>query len=895
MSLPLLQAKLYAPPLPPQSISRARLLEKLNEGLQWGSKLSLISAPAGFGKTTVVVDWLHQLERPFAWLSLDENDNDLSRFLEYFIAALQTVLPNIGSGLVDAYKSSPDPVTLEATLTALLNEVSAQPQPPFCLILDDYHLIENPEIDKLVSFWLAHQPAHVHLVMTSRADPSLPLSRLRSRRQMTEVRSDSLRFTLAETAVFLEQTFGLQLSTADVETLENRTEGWIVGLQMAAISMQSSNDVSGFVAAFSGSHRYVLDYLADEVLARRPPGTQEFLLKTSLLDRFCAPLCDALLHAEGSEPDNASALILQSLESANLFLIPLDNERRWYRYHHLFDSLLQRRCQQQYPEEINHLHIRAAHWFWQEGFLAEAFDHFQTATDIENMSALVRNHFFEMFFRGEISLVGRWLAALPEDLILSDLTLCVVRIWLSYFSQDPDSAAPFLDNAFSLPEVIDKSADPALLGNLHMLRGWQSRSAGAVQEAISYHQKAFDYLPKKDPGRGINALFLGTLWRDEGNFAESIHFYEEGIQLCLDAGNFTAAMSSAYYLARIYLWQGKLQQAKSYLEGRFALTRERGTSHLSSVALTYVGLGRIFYEMNDLETAVSHLQAALEMVVVFTRLSISAQITRAWIHIWQGERDEAEKAVAEAVPVMQTLSAGVDKAELEAELVKLNLALGNETAVFHWLAEAELAPIDEKPASTFVQLTKARVMLYQGETQANEKVLLQARAIVDSLLETAVAANHLGKRLDMLVLQALILAALNESEASFVPLKQALMMAEHEGYRRIFLDEGQPMARLLYSLIQQDSKAQYAAQLLAEFPEEPQATPDPQAALVEPLSMRELEVLHLIAEGMSNKEIATSLYLSVGTVKVHSRNIYGKLGVRNRTQAVARAQTLGIL
>ena len=450
MSLPLLQAKLYTPPLPPQSIIRPRLSENLNQGLKWGSKLSLISAPAGFGKTTAALAWLHELQRPFAWLSLDESDSDLLRFLNYFIVAVQTLFPDVGEGLIEAYRAAPEPTTLEAALTKLLNEL-AQTSTSFLLVLDDYHVIENTAIDELLDFWLTHQPPHMHLVITSRVDPSLPLSRLRGRRQMTELRADALRFTAEETAAFLQQTFNLTLSPEDVATLEKRTEGWIAGLQMAAISLQGSEDLSGFVAAFSGSNRYVLDYLADEVLAQRPPGTKEFLLKTSLLNRFCAPLCDILI-SEGEA--HAAQKILERLDAANFFLIPLDNERRWYRYHQLFANLLQQRCQQQFESELPNLHQRAARWYEENGFLAEAFDHLMSAQALEEAVQHVKKHYSSLFFQGETTLVARWMAIIPEAIVFSDVRLCLVQAWLHYFAQATEAGRPLFGGGANAADRI---------------------------------------------------------------------------------------------------------------------------------------------------------------------------------------------------------------------------------------------------------------------------------------------------------------------------------------------------------------------------------------------------------------------------------------------------------
>ena len=894
MSLPLLQAKLYTPSLPPQIITRQRLTEHLNHGLQWGSKLSLISAPAGFGKTTATLAWLRDLQRPFAWLSLDESDNDLLRFLCYFIGALQTIFPDVGDGLVEAYQAAPEPATLEAVLTALLNKLG-QTDAPFLLVLDDYHAIENTAVDELLGFWLTHQPPQMHLVITSRADPSLPLSRLRGRRQMTELRSDALRFTGEETAVFLEKTFNLTLPPDDVATLEKRTEGWIAGLQMAALSLQGSADVSGFVAAFSGSNRYVLDYLADEVLAQRPSGTKEFLLKTSLLNRFCAPLCDAILETrdwrletEKSPISNLqSQSIIQQLDAANFFLIPLDSERRWYRYHHLFASLLQQRCQQQYAAELPHLHRRAAGWFQEHGFLAEAFDHLITAQALDKAIELVKNHYAPLFFQGEISLVAQWLTKIPQEMILSDVLLCLVQAWLYYFTQQPKQANRYLVAAQTRLAESSNRTDAELWGNIYLLRGWVSHAHGDVTAAIDDHQQAFAYLPENHPGRGLNTLFLAGAWRDAGRFDEAVVCYLEGIQLSLDAGNLSAAMGSANSLAQLYLARGKLQEAKSLLESKLAIAKERSFSGTPGMGLLYVGLGRIYYELNELQTAVSHLQKAQEVSLGSTKTNVPANLLLAWIAYWQSDAAAAIEKMDKVAHALQAWDKAQDRIEAEAQLARLWLVTGNETAVSQWLARQHA----ESTTYDSIQIVQARMMLARGQ-QA------QAIAVLDPLVETAVASGQSGQLITLYILQALALAANQQPNEALIPLKKAVTLAELQGYRRTFLDEGLPLAQLLYALVQQEPEARYAAQLLADFPDSSPArpaVPDPQANLVEPLSDRELEVLQLISDGLSNKEIAQKLYLSVGTVKVHTRNIYGKLGVSSRTQAVAKAQSFGII
>ena len=714
MSAPLLQAKLFAPPLPPQPVTRPRLTAQLDAGLGWGSKLSLVSAPAGFGKTTVIRAWLGELERPFAWLSLDESDNDLVRFCQYFIAALRTIHTDIGAGLMEAYQAENEPLPITNPLTALLNELMAQPSPAFVLVLDDYHVIENPEIDDLLTFWLTHQPPHMHLVITSRADPSLPLSRLRSRRQMTELRTADLRFTVEETAVFLQQTFNLQLSHDEIATLEERTEGWIVGLQMAAISLQGSQDAAQFVAAFSGSHRYVLDYLADEVLAQRPSGTKEFLLKTSILDRFCAPLCNALLEIGDWRLDSAqspisnlqspsSQDILEQLDHANLFLIPLDDERIWYRYHHLFADLLRQRLQSQEPEQLPQLHLRASRWLATNNYLAEAFDHALAANAIEEAVRLVQHHALKLFGRGEITLVVRWLKALPPSLIQSDPALCVLQAWLYYFAQRPKEAEHYLDLAQKLQ--ADDQLKPEMLNRLAILRGWVARESGDTETAVTWHQRASGYLPDDHPGRGLNMLFLATALLRDGQVETAIAHYREGIERCLVNGSLAAAMGSAYGLANLYLVQGRLQEARHFLESQVAWAQARQLALSPSLGLVYVGLGRIYYELNEWETAVSHLQTAIKTNRYLTKTTTPAMLFLAWIDYWQGDYEAVEAALSTVETDLQRWDVSQDKTVIEAELVRLWLAMGRETAVAQWLSQ------HSSSHSEMHQMATARILL----------------------------------------------------------------------------------------------------------------------------------------------------------------------------------------
>jgi LuxR family maltose regulon positive regulatory protein len=426
METVLLATKLYIPPPRPNLVSRPRLTERLNEGMM--CKLTLISAPAGFGKTTLLSDWIHNREHPVAWVSLDEGDNDIARFLAYFIAALQTIDPrqspvgDIGDGVLTALQS-PQASPLEAMLTTLVNDI-VKITDHFVLVLDDYHVIEASEIDQALTFLLDHLPPQMHLIIASRVTPSLPLSRLRARCEMTELRVDDLRFTPDEVAVFLNQMTGLEFSTENIIALENRTEGWIAGLQLAALSMQGlkhSRDVSSFIAAFTGSHRYVLDYLTDEVLQQCPPGTTDFLLQTSILKRLSGPLCNAVTGQDDSHTT------LEKLDDANMFIVPLDNERHWYRYHHLFADLLQQRLQRAQPDNIVELHRRASQWYEQNNLVTEALDHALAAADFDRAARLVAQNAQPMFMRGEVSTVRDWFTALPPELGVNSRTQAIAK------------------------------------------------------------------------------------------------------------------------------------------------------------------------------------------------------------------------------------------------------------------------------------------------------------------------------------------------------------------------------------------------------------------------------------------------------------------------------------
>ncbi len=481
----LLTTKLYVPPLRPGLVPRPRLIELLDEGVT--RKLTLISAPAGFGKTTLISEWIQQCGRPVAWLSLDGGDNDPVHFLAYIIAALQTIVANVGENIPSALQS-PQPPPIESLLTGLINEIadaSDSASYPFALILDDYHVLEAQPIHAALIFLLDHLPAQMHLIITTREDPPLPLARWRARGQMTEIRAGDLRFREAEAAAFLNQAMGLELASDDIAALEARTEGWIAGLHLAALSLQGHADRADFIRSFAGDDRHVMDYLVGEVLSLQPESVQRFLLHTSIMERMCGPLCDAVM--DGDETSGGSQDILERLEQANLFIVPLDNRRQWYRYHHLFADLLRTRLRREVPERIPDLHRRASDWYEQNELITEALGHALAAEDFEQAAGLVAGNALPMLMRGEVATVQDWLDALPKEIVRSHPRLCIDKAWVLYLTQRPDAIEPLLQDAergLESSDLADQVATSSWLGEVMALRAWVKRTQGDLAQAI---------------------------------------------------------------------------------------------------------------------------------------------------------------------------------------------------------------------------------------------------------------------------------------------------------------------------------------------------------------------------------------------------------------------------
>jgi ATP/maltotriose-dependent transcriptional regulator MalT len=883
MPTPLLTTKLYIPPLRPNVVSRSRLIERLNEGLH--RKLTLISAPAGFGKTTLLSAWVEGIDRQVAWLSLDEGDSDPARFLTYLVAALQTIAPNIGEGVLGVLQS-PQPLPIETILTALLNEITTIPD-HFVLVLDDYHVLDAKSIDHALTFLLEHLPPQMHLVIATREDPQLPLARLRALDKLTELRVADLRFTPPEAAGFLNQVMGLDLSAEDITALETRTEGWIAGLQLAAISMQGHKDTTSFITSFTGSHHFVLDYLMEEVLQQQPERVQNFLLRTSILDRMTGSLCDAVL----LDPNASGQATLEYLERANLFIVPLDNERRWYRYHHLFADLLRQRLQQRSASSpgderdgVAELHKRASQWYEDNSLTMEAFHHAVAANDVERAERLVEGEGMPLQYRGPMISVLNWLESLPTTILDARPSL-----WVTYASALTMTGHPIssveeklqaAEAALQETEPDDKTRD--LVGHIAAIRAMLAIPANQVETIIAQSRRALEYLhPNNLPVRATAHWTLGYAYQIQGDRAAASQAYTEVISISQASGNSMVTLGATTCLGQVQEAENQLYLAAESYRRVLQLV---GDPPWPAACEAYLGLARVYYQWNDLDAAEQHgqqsFQLAMQMVSVDTPAACGVLLAR--LKLAQGDVASATALLAKAEQFARQHNFVHWMPEVAAVQVLTFLHQGNLAAAAH------LAQMHELP------LSRARVHLAQGDTSA-------ALAVLESWRGQMEAKGWQDERLKVMVLQAVALQAHGEQDQAVQVLCDALALAAPGGFIRLFVDEGPPMAHLLSAAAASGMMPDYIRNLLAALEadahksEDTSSLPPTAQPLIEPLSPRELEILHLMAQGLSNQEMCEQLFLALSTVKGHNRNIFGKLQVQRRTEAVARARELGLL
>jgi LuxR family maltose regulon positive regulatory protein len=919
MSTTILATKLYTPLPRPKIVLRPRLIERLNEGLSSGRKLTLISASAGFGKTTLVSEWIACCERPVTWLSLDEGDNDPARFLIYLVTALQSIVANIGTGVLGALQSH-QPPSIESILTALLNEITTISD-NFVLVLDDYHIIDSKPVDNALTFLLEHLPPQMHLVIATREDPLLPLSRLRARGQLTELRAADLRFTPAEAAEFLNQMMGLNLSAEDIAALETRTEGWIAGLQFAAISMQGHQDTASFVKSFTGSHYFVLDYLVEEVLQQQSETIQTFLLHTSILERLCGSLCDAVL----LNPSASGQETLEYLERANLFIVPLDNERRWYRYHHLFGDLLRQRLQrsstlssEKEQGGVHELHRHASEWYEHNGSAADAIRHALAAEDFARAADLIELAFPAMSRERQFATLLGWLKLLPDEVVRVRPVLCYEYAFSSMYCGENESVEPRLQDAerwlntgeqpeFPLERMVvaDQDEFRRLPGLIAMTRGGQALGRGDMPETVKYAQRVLDLAPERDYLMlGGAAAQLGLVAWTSGDLDTARRMTAEGMENLLLGRYISPVIGCAITLTDIQITQGDLHKAMTTCERglHWATRASAPTLAVQGTADMHVGMSSLHYEHNDLETATQCLltsQALGELAGLpqnpYRWCAAMARIRQA-----QGDLDGAIQLLEEAERVYDgNFSPNVRP--VATRKVRVWLAQGRLGEALDWARQQGLSvENDLSYLREFDHITLARVLLARYQSDRADVSISGAVGLLERLLKAAEEGGRMGSVIEILVLQALAHQAQGDLPAALLPLQHALALAEPEGYVRMFLDEGPSMMQLLREASAREIMPDYTDKLLAAFEAEKRKSEDkpdlpPTQPLIDPLSQRELKILQLIAQGLSNREIGERLFLALDTIKGHNRKIFDKLQVQSRTEAIARARELGLL
>src|SRR5499427_436661 len=882
-------------------VPRPRLLARLAEGI--GRGLTVVGTPAGFGKTTMLGDWARRSRRSVAWLSLDAGDNDPARFWRYVVAALEQVRPGADAPVMELLRGPSRP-PLEAVATAVINELTIVPEEgEVALLLDDYHLIEAPPVHQSVTFLLDRLPPGLRVVLSSRADPPLPLARLRARGQLTELRAADLRFTLAETAAFLREVTGLDLPPASVAALQDRTEGWAAGVQLAALSLHGHADPAGFIGAFAGSNRYVLDYLTEEVLAGQPEQVLRFLLETSVLDRLCGPLCDAVTGRTGSQA------LLEELERANLFVVPLDEVRRWWRYHHLFADLLRARLADELPARVPELHRAAAAWHAEHGFADDAVRHAMAAGETGWAARLVEQHVETLLGASEGATLDRWLSALPVAAVRARPRLCLAQAVAAIVGGRLEEVEPLLASAErAFAAAGDEPHEPSIgrawsvLANvpaaIAFLRADLARWRGDPARAADCDRQALRHLGEEDwlLRSQVAWNLAGVDWL-RGRLAQAEHALAE-----LAAER--QAASEGYLAMRVYYELGLVQRARGCLGAALhtyqqALQTTGGAGQEPPFAgMAHVGAAEVLYERDELPAAHEHAAqgVALCRQLAYTQPLATGLALLARIRWAQGDAAGALDAIGQAERVGLSPQIAALHNPVPAWRARLLLASGEVAAAARWASRRGLRA-DDEPAYPREReyLALARVLLAEHDPG-------QALGLLDRLHAKAAAQQRTGSIIEAAALRALALAGSGDLAAASASLAEALALAAPEGYIRVFADEGAPMARLVGRLTAAQRAGlvvfprpvpqRYLDRLIRAF--QPAAAPPAargtaMTGLAEPLSDRELEVLRLLAAGKSNQQIADELVVTLATVKKHVGHILGKLTAGNRTQAVARA------
>ena len=874
MNSNLLTTKLYTPTPRQNFISRVPILERLDQALT--HKLTLVAAPPGYGKTTLLSIWVRERDIPVSWLSLDSEDNDPSLFFQYLIAALQTIYPQVGLGTLSQLKS-PQLPSKKAFLSSLINDLD-QIENNFAIILDDYHWIEDQRIHSSLSYLIDHLPEKLHLIIASRSDPPLQLSRLRARNQLLEFRQSDLRMTPEEASDFIEESMGLSLSKEQVAALEARTEGWIAGLQLAALSVKGKEDIDEFIETFGGSHRYVIDYLGDEVFSQQPIEIQTFLTQIAILDRVCAPLCDEITGREDSKN------IIHYLEEINLFLIALDDQRQWYRFHHLFLDYL--RTALEGSDQVA-LHKKASQWFLSNQLYAEAVNHARAAGDIPALTEAISKAAPRFFEQGAVSSLSNWLNSLPKDILLHNSQLATYQGFLTFFSESPEKAEPFAEAA---QEYLPPEANSSHQGQLMSLQAHLALCHDDLDRSVHLSRDALEYLDENDLFfRNLTLNVLGQVLEMKGDVGSASEIYQQAFEFGEKAGDQLGLLVILTNLVFSLNEMGQRNQALAFCQKLAADKKWHSLGGLDLADGIYLPWSLLSYEANKLQLAREQVECALRGVdrVSIAQGKLWGQYILARIHLANHEYESMEQVTAKGRQLARRIgSQEIHYAWFETLEAQANLERGEITAVERWAATKRFFP-GEEPHHWYEHqyFTFTRLLIAQERW-------IDSETLLKSMEKKAEQDRRNRKLITIYLLQATLAAARSQQENALNFLQRALTLAEPQDYRRAFLDEGQVILGLLPEV--RHVAPAFVDRLLLELPSEMTPSP-PTASLYEPLSERELEVLYLVARGYSNRQIAEALFVTLGTVKKHLNNIFGKLQVANRTQAVAKAREIGLL
>jgi LuxR family maltose regulon positive regulatory protein len=880
---PILATKLHIPEPRPDLVSRTALIERLNRGIR--RKLTLISAPAGFGKTTILSDWIYQAQLPVAWISLDQSDNDPVLFTRYAIAALRKIEPKIGETALDLLQL-PQPPPYDAILYNLVQEIEDIPQ-EFVLVFDDYHVIDTEQTHQLVELLLNNMPPQWHLVLATRVDPPLPLARMRVRNQLTEFRVSDLCFTEDETTLFFNTAMDLNLSNRDIAVLRARTEGGIAGLQLAALSMQGRSDLSDFISAFAGDDRLIVDYLVEEVLSHQSANVQDFLLYTSILNRLSESLCDYVTERQGSQN------VLDDLEKANLFLVPLDNKRKWYRYHHLFADLLRQRLKQKQGNRVSRLHMKASEWLESNDFKEEAIEHALAANEFERAAHLIEEYISAKWYGGGQVTLLKWLGELPSEFKMRKPNLGLCHARTLFQSGRQEAAEKLIDHLERTNETPEASTNIVFQGRIAAIRAYMATRKGDLPSISKYSQQALEILSEEDSTwRSIIATSSGIAHDLQGDGRAAIEAHFEAVEAAKKAGNVYLYLINRLWVTIALKYAGRLPEAMSLC--RQLLNEINDKSLTFNVAAVHVWgtWGELLYELNALDEAHRYAKKGVELLEQGHDVSHLGHRYCCLAKILCSKEDLA--GAEEIVSKMDRLSRSSVippwvTTQIKAVKARIYLMKGNTDALVKWVEECGLKPDDACTWEHDVeQIMFARILIAQR--RLDEAIELLGRLIVEN--------EKAGRRLNQietLVIQTLACKKAKNEPKSMAAVKKALSLAEPGGYTRVFVDEGPPMAELLEKMLDagEDLPRAFVKKLLPAF--KLRRIAKHHVELAEPLSERELEVLRFIAAGLPNKKVTEQLFISMSTVKTHLRNIYGKLDVHSRTEAVAKAKELGIL